>query len=63
MANTKICQVTKCPEKTYGRLRDKYNTTRRDLCKKHFESTLKFYNTDPAKPTVFVTKIWENENA
>lgn len=58
MAYQQICQITKCPEKTYGRLRDANNVVRRDLCFDHFTKTVEFYNKNRDKPLIFTVMIW-----
>lgn len=56
MAYAKICILKNCGEKTVGRLRDENNSTRRDLCHRHIDLTLRHFNMKEAK--VFIVEIW-----
>lgn len=61
MAYAKICIVDRCPEKTHGRLADMQNRKRRDLCKRHFDSTLKHFNKPDKDPQIQVLEVWGDE--
>lgn len=56
MAHATTCILKKCGQETFGRLRDEKNETRRDLCKRHLDLTLRHFNMK--KPSVFIVEIW-----